>query len=192
MAPGLTLTRPLVEAKAEAYAAREGLFAVEDEQLETLPAALAAGDYGWRDVEWVVRWTYRRYLGAYPDDRRRAVESAFGENDFEAVRAALATARSAAGPDEALAALTGLSGVDVPVASALLMFLDPAAYLVVGEREWTVLHEAGELDDPAPDPVTAADYARYLESCRAVADRLDCSLWALSRALWRLWADRHA
>jgi len=185
------LTRSLVEAKAEEYAAVEGLHAVEDEQLETLPAALAAGDYGWRDVEWVVRWTYRRYLGAYPDDRRRAVESAFGENGFEAVRDALAAAGAADTPAEALDALTDLAGVDVVVASALLMFLDPAAYLVGGDREWTVLHEAGELDGPFPEPVTAADYRRYLETARAVADRLDCPLWTLYRALWRLWVDRH-
>jgi hypothetical protein len=89
------LTRSTVEAKAEEYREREPLYPVEAEQVETLPAAFAAGEFGWRDAAWVVRWYYRRYLGAYPDADRRAAEEAFGENDFETVKRVLVDAAGA-------------------------------------------------------------------------------------------------
>ncbi|MFB6353851.1 MAG: hypothetical protein ABEJ92_07165 [Halobacteriales archaeon] len=185
----MELTRSLVESKAEEYAAEEPLYAVEAEQVRGLPAAFATGDFGWRDAEWVVRWHYRRYLGAIPNDRRRAAEGAFGENEYEAVQDALVAAAGAADPLDALDDLTALSGVDVPVASAFLLFLDPEANLVVGEREWTVLHAAGELEGSQPDPIGPADYGEFLDAGRAVGDRLDVSMWTLYRALWRLWKD---
>lgn len=183
----MDLTRELVEAKAEEYAAEEPLYAVEVEQIETFGDAVAAGDFGWRDAEWVVQWCYRRYLGAFPDRRRRALEAAYGENDFGAVRDALEAALDAAGPADAVGRLTGLSGVDVPVASAFLLFLRPASYIVVGDREWTVLHAAGEIDAPFSEPVAVADYEAYLDRCRSVGERFDCSMWTLYRAFWRLW-----
>lgn len=187
----MALTRDLVEAKAEEYAAEEPLYAVEVEQIETLSDAVVAGDYGWRDAEWVVQWYYRRYLGAFPDRRRRGLEAAYAENDFEAVRDALEAARSADEPLEAVAPLTGLSGVGVSVASAFLMFLDPESYIVVGEREWSALLDAGETDDPFPEPVAVSDYVGYLETCRAIGERVDCSMWRLYMALWRLWKAGH-
>lgn len=182
----MELTSSLIEAEAEAYAAEEPLYTVETEQLETFRSAVASGRYGWRDAEWVVQWYYRRHLGAYPDRRRRAGEDAYGENDFEAVRAALSDAVSADDPAEALDRLTDLSGVDAGVASAFLMYLDPDGSIVVGDREWSVLHEAEELPGPVPSPITTADYARYLDTCRALGDRVGCSMWTLYRALWRL------
>lgn len=182
----MELTRERVEAAAEAYAAEEPLFAVEDEQLEGLPGAFVADEYGWRDAEWVVRWHFRRHLGSYPDDRRRAAEDAFGENDFEAVREAITAALAADEVGAAVDALTDLHGVDVPVASAFLQFLDPARFVVVGEREWGVLHDAGELDGPYPDPPAAGDYRGYLAACRDVADRLGVAPVTFHRALWRL------
>lgn len=182
----MELTPSLVRERAEAYADEEPLYAVEAEQVETLPGAFASGEFGWRDAAWVVRWYYRRYLGAYPDRRRREAEAAFGENDLETIRAAVADAIEAPDVAATLDRLTDLAGVDVPEASAFLQFLDPDAYLVVGDREWAVLRAAGELEGAYPDPPTAADYERYLDAARGVADRLDCDLWTLYRALWRL------
>jgi hypothetical protein len=185
----MELTGSLVASKAEEYAEEEPLYAVEAEQIDGLPDALAAGEFGWRDAEWVVQWYYRRSLGAFPNDRRRAREDAYGANGYEAVRAAIRAA-SVAGPAvEQLEALTALAGVDVPVASAFLMFLDPERNIVVGDREWAVLQRAGELDEPVPEPITTADYEAYLGVCRALGDRFDCSMWTLYRALWRLWKD---
>ncbi|MDZ7701569.1 MAG: hypothetical protein U5J98_05595 [Halobacteriales archaeon] len=185
----MTLTRAAVEEAAAAYAESEPLYTVEAEEIEGLGPALASGEFGWRDAEWVVQWYYRRRLGEVPNRERREREAAYDENDYEAVRDALAAAAGADDDLEALDALTGLAGVDVGVASAFLLFLDPEQYLVVSDREWRALAAAGELDGPVPDPLTPEDYGAYLEAARAVADRLDCTLWTLYRALWRLGAE---
>lgn len=185
----MPLTQSVVARQAAAYAEEEPLYAVEAEEIEGLGDALASGDFGWRDAEWVVQWYYRRRLGAFPDDERRARESAYGENDYEAVRDALA---AAAGVDDTLSALdrlTELSGVDVGVGSAFLLFLDPEENIVVSDREWRALTAAGELDVSVPEPITRADYGRYLDVCRSLGERFGCSMWTLYRALWRLGAD---
>ena len=185
----MELTRERVEARAAEYAEEEPLYVVEDEELSGLPSALAAGEYGRRDVEWVVQWFYRRYLGDYPDRGRREGESAYRENDFEAVRDAVAGAIEADGLAEKVDALTDLSGVDVPVASAFLQFVDPGRFVVLGPREWSALVEAGELDRPYPDEPSVEDYAAYLEACRDVAERTGCDLVPVQRTLWRLARD---
>ena len=175
-----------VETAVEVYPDRQPLAAVEREHLELLPKAFAEGDFGWRDAEWVVQWYYRRFLGAFPDDRRRAREGAYGENDYEAVQAAIDGAVEADGAAAKLQHLTALSGVGVEVGSAFLQFIEPEAFLVVSHREWGVLHAAGELEAAYPEPPTAADYERYLDACRAVSDRCDRDAWAVYRALWVL------
>ncbi|MFC6716749.1 hypothetical protein ACFQGT_17150 [Natrialbaceae archaeon GCM10025810] len=186
----MNLTRSLVEAKADEYREREPLYPVEREAVETLPRALETGEYGRRDVEWVVQWYYRRFLGAVANAERRDREAAFRRNAFEDVREAIGDVATTDDPGRRIDRLTDLEGVDVPVASAFAFFADPERSIVVGEREWTVLSECGELDDPYPDPPSVAAYERYLETCRSLADRLECDAWTLYRALWRLWKDR--
>lgn len=183
----VNLTRSTVEAKAKEYQQREPLYPVEQEQVETLPKAFAEGEFGWRDAEWVVRWYYRRLLGEFPDAERRTVEDRFGRNDFETVKRVVDDAVTATSVAERLDRLTDLEAVDVPVASAFLLFVDPEEYVVVGSREWEMLREAGELSLPYPDSPSTAEYETYLEKCRSLADRFDCDAWTLYRALWRLW-----
>jgi hypothetical protein len=186
----MALTRDLVETKAAEYADEEPLYIVEAQELDGLPSALASGDYVRRDVEWVVQWFYRRYLGDYPDRSRRAGESAYRQNDFEAVRDAIAGAVAADGLAGRVHSLTDLSGVDVPVASAFLQFIDPHRFVVLGPLEWSALVEVGALDDPYPDDPDVDDYETYLEACRSAAQRFDCDLVSVQRALWRLSRDR--
>lgn len=186
----MELTRSLVRAKAREYLEAEPLSDVERMHLEMLPHTFAGGEYGRRDVEWVVQWYYRRFLGAYPDAERRTAEEAFRRNDFEAVLEALAACVETDDTAERLTRLTALDGVDVPVASAFLAFAFPDRYVVVGEREWTVLHRAGELPDPYPDPPPVRAYLTFDGVCRALVDRFDVDPWTLYRALWRLGADR--
>ena len=174
-----------IESLAETYAESEPLYGVEAEHIETLPAAFAAGEYGWRDVVWIVRWHYRRFLGDYPDADRRDAEAAFEQNDFEDVRSAIGGAVGAETVRNALESLRSLGGVDIPVASAMLFFIHPEAYLVVGERAWTALETAEELSASYPDLLTVNAYERYLGACRTVAERCGCDLWTLYRALWR-------
>lgn len=186
----MDLTRDLVETKAAEYAEAEPLYVVEAQELEGLPSALSDGDYGRRDAEWVVQWFYRRYLGDYPDRSRRDDESAYRTNDFEAVRDAIAGAIAADGLAEKIHALTDLSGVDVPVASAFLQFIDPQRFVVLGPLEWSALVEAGALNRSYPAEPGVDDYQTYLATCRSVAQRLDCELVSVQRALWRLSRER--
>lgn len=182
----MELTRSLVEEKAAEYERVEPLVERERDHLETFPEAFETGDYGWKDAEWVVRWYFRRYLGAYPDERRRETEDAYANNDFDDVRDTIAAVREADDAETALRELTTLSGVDVRVASAFLQFLDPTSYVVVDDRAWHALFEADELEEPYPGPPSPAEYLQYLSTCRTLADRFDCSLLELHRALWRL------
>lgn len=186
----MDLTPELVASRAAAYEEVQPLSAVEAEHAKILPGMLADGEFGWRDAEWVVQWYFRRFLGAYPDAERRAVEDAFNKNSYEAVRDALADAAATKNAAAKLDRLTQLTGVDVPVGSAFLQFLDPEAYIVCSAREWAPLQAAGELDGAYPDPLSIAAYERYLVTCRTVADRCDCSLGTLYRALWTLGGDR--
>ncbi len=185
----MTLTRSLVISKAKEYREHEPLYPVEQESIETLPAAFRAGEFGWRDVEWVIRWTGRRFLGAIPNATRRKRETAFDRNSFEEVRDAIVAATKAPDPADRIDQLTALEGVDVPVASAILLFVDPDTCIVIGEREWTVLFEHGHLDDPYPEPPSRSNYETYLDTCRSLTDQLDCDMWTLYRACWRLWDE---
>lgn len=185
----MDLTTSLVESKAAEYDQFQPLSAVEQEHREILPAMLTGGDFGWRDAEWVVQWYFRRYLGAYPDDRRRAVEESFGDNTYEDVRDAFATVADSASVEDRLSALRSLDGVDVRVGSAFLFFIDPDEHVVVGDREWQALHAAGHLADPYPDPPSVGEYLDFNDVCLGLADRFDVDTWTLYRALWRLGSE---
>lgn len=186
----MTLTRSRIVERAEEYTEEEPLYPVEEEAIETYPAAFAEGEFGWRDAEWVVQWHYRRFFGAYPDDRRREGEERFGENDRGAVREAVLGVANAEGLEERVDRLLELEGVDLYVASAFFQFIDPERYVAVDGLTWGALHETGELDDPRPDPVTLDEYRTFLDACRRVADEADVDLWTLYRALWRIGKDQ--
>lgn len=182
----MELTPDLVSRKAEEYEDEEPLYAVEAEHIETLPDAFGSGDYGWRDAMWVVQWHYRRYLGEYPDSRRRSAEKSFESNDFDAVHEAIATAVATDNLGDRIGVLTDLEGVDVPVASAFLMFIDPEQFIVIGDREWRVLADAGRVPPEVPERFSTDDYRTYLRACRSRCEAGGYSMWSLYRAIWRL------
>ncbi len=183
----MDLTRSVVETHAGEYRQEEPLFSVEQEAIDIFPGMFAEGEFGFRDAEWVVMWYYRRYLGEFSHAKRQSVEAEFGDNDFETIREAVEAVVASSDPKANVERLTDLAGVDVPVATGFLMFIDPESYVVIGEREWGVLQEAGVLSTPYPDPPSAAEYVTYLDRCRDLADRFECDLWTLYMALWRLW-----
>ncbi|MFU8866964.1 hypothetical protein [Natronococcus sp.] len=182
----MVLSPETVAALADEYPDEQPLAAVEDEHRELLPATLAEGSYGWRDVEWIVQWYFRRFLGRFPDAERRAAEERFGDNEYEDLETALEGAVEAETTPAKLESLTNLAGVDVSVGTAFLQFLEPERYLVMSAREWGVLRERGEFEEPYPDEPSVEDYERYLERCRTIADRCDCELRDCYRALWLL------
>lgn len=185
----MELTPATVAAKADEYRDEEPLYPVEQEQIEGLPDAFASGEFGWRDAEWVVRWYYRRHLGGISHEERRAAEKRFGRNEFETVERVIDDVTALSDTAERVSRLTTLEGVDVPVASAYLLFVDPASYIVVGEREVDVLDTADRLPDAYSTYASIDGYETYLETCRSVADDAECDMWTLYRALWRLSAE---
>lgn len=175
---------------AAAYARTEPFAGVESTAFETVPAAVRAGDLRWRDAEWMVRWYYRRHLSSRYNRRRGRVESAFRENDWPAVRAAIESTVTIDEPAERVAALLPLAGVDVGVATGMLYFVDPARDIVMGEPEWLGLGavEGGEF--APPETLSPATYVDYRARCTSLAGELDVDLITLQRALWRLGVDR--
>ncbi|GGI94206.1 hypothetical protein GCM10008995_00510 [Halobellus salinus] len=184
--PSVNLTTDIVAEHTQTYPEVQPFSMVEDEHRELLPDMFEGGDYGWRDAEWVVQWYGRRFFGGFSDRDRRALEAAYNDNDYEDVHDAIGAAVDAEDAVGMLSHLTDLAGVDVPIGSAFCQFIDPDNYVVIDERQWGLLREAGELDADYPDPPTIEAYERYLATYRAVADRCECSLWDLYRALWVL------
>jgi hypothetical protein len=182
----MDLTRALVEQSATEYERDAPFYTVEQESIETLPAAFENGEFGRRDAIWVVEWYYRRELGAVSNRERRAREDEFEENDRREIKQGVVDAANADMLDDAIDSLTALSSVDIPVASAFLFFIDPDRYLVVSGTEWGVLHDADHLSEPYPDPPTLDQYKEYLDVCQGLADRFDCDLWTLYQALRQL------
>lgn len=182
----MELTRSLVEKKAQEHRKVEPLYTTEQDHVEMLSEAFKGEEYGWRDVEWVVQWYFRRYLGMYPGDERRATEESVRENDFGAVKDVLGSVVEQRLVAEQLNRLTTLVGVDIPVASGFLISMFPDQYLVVGDREWRTLREANKIEQSYPDTLTIDDYHRYHEIYRDLADRFNVDAWTLYRALWRL------
>ncbi|MCL9817152.1 hypothetical protein [Natronocalculus amylovorans] len=176
-----------IDRYVEQYQAVEPLYPVESEAIETLPTALQTGEYGWKDTEWIVQWCFRRYLGDYPDTDRRRIEDAFATESFELVHTAISTAADTDDLHTAADALTALSGVDIYVASALLFFISPEQYLVIGPREWEVLSESGFLDRTYPASLTIDAYQEYLTACTQLATETDRSFWECYMGLWQCW-----
>ncbi|MUW15512.1 hypothetical protein GJ633_13395 [Halorubrum sp. CBA1125] len=196
----MELTEGSIRERAREYAANEPLYDVERQHVATLPETLAGGEYGRRDVQWVVRWYFRRYLGDYPDRERREAEDAFADNDFGEVLDVLGTVASEVTGEEespvtgedldaALATLTDLDGVDVPVATAFLQFLDPERFVAMDPRTWDALAATGALDGPYPESPSPEVYRRFDRACRSVMDRTAVDAWTLYRALWRAAPD---
>jgi len=78
----------------------------------------------------------------------------------------------------AVAVLTGLNGVQVPVASAILTAIDPKRFTIIDFR---ALEALGVLQ-----PVISINfYLEYLEECRRLAGKNGVSLRTLDRALWQ-------
>jgi hypothetical protein len=180
----MELTADTIEELVAEYPEYQPFSTVEDEHVDLLPETFASGDYGWRDAEWVVQWYGRRFLSGMPNADRRELEAAYDENEYEAVHDAIGAAVEAEDADGMLSSLTELAGVDVAIGSAFCQFIDPDRYVVIDSRQWGVLRDLGELDGDYPDPPSVDDYETYLSAHRALAERCECSLWELYRALW--------
>jgi hypothetical protein len=107
-------------------------------------------------------------------------------NSGPAVRRALAAACRARGERSRIEALMALSGVGVPVASAILTLLDPRRYGVLDIRVWQLLYAMRVVGRrPSGRGFTPADWEEYLLALRREAARLGATVRAVELSLFR-------
>lgn len=168
--------------RAAEYGDREAFAVVENERLETMPEAFRNGTYLWKDCEWIVRWYSRRSL----DGHLNPAEETFRQNRMERVEVAIELAVEAKRTIDKLDALLTLEGIDVPIASAFLQFMDPKAYAAISNPCWRALVDADILSGAYPEIVGLKDYDRFLGACRELAGDAEMPVFAVGRALWRI------
>jgi hypothetical protein len=110
----------------------------------------------------------------------------YARNSPARVRATLEAALQARDEARKLAALTGLVGVSVPVASAILTLLDPRRYGVLDIRVWQILFAMGVVTRrPSGRGFTAGDWLAYLVALRREAARLGAPVRAVEYSLFK-------
>jgi hypothetical protein len=103
-------------------------------------------------------------------------------NTHEEIADALKLAIDAKAERSAISVLTGLSGVDVPVASAILTAIKPDKYTVIDFRG---LEAAGSTSNDR----SVTYYLSYLDCCRRLAAQYHVTLRDLDRAMWQ-WSSK--
>ena len=170
--------RRVLEQKEALYAKTEDLYEDEIEQLESLPTAFEEGTWSQEDVEWILEWK----TGVFTKPTLRH----FRKNEDAVVQEHIENAVHESNIRTKVESLTSLSGVGVPVASAILLFINPDRFTVIDERAWRVLYETGYLPQELSDDPTVEEYLMYLGACWALANEYDVSLRTLDMALWAL------
>jgi hypothetical protein len=105
-------------------------------------------------------------------------------NTDEEIADALKLAIAANTDRAAVAVLMGLSGVQVPVASAILTAIDPERITIIDFRP----SEALNVIQPS---INIGVYLSYLDKCRELAKENNVPLRTLDRALWQ-WSKENA
>lgn len=129
-------------------------------------------------MEWVIEWK----VGVLTKPTLKHLR----KNHEEEIRAKIEEAVHESSIRSKVDALTSLSGIGVPVASAILLFINPNRFTVIDERAWNVLQETGYLAQELSDDPTVEEYLLYLGACWALANEYDVSLRTLDTALWAL------
>jgi hypothetical protein len=97
-------------------------------------------------------------------------------NSSARIRAVSRAVLSTRSEPRRMALLTELSGVGVPMASAILTLIDPARYGVLDIRAWQILFAIGSVDaNRRGQGFTIAQWERYLTALRHHARRLHVS-----------------
>jgi hypothetical protein len=128
---------------------------------------IAAGEYSRANLSTIFKWK---------TGGRGAVRLA--KNTDEEIADSLRLALDAITDRCAIAVLTGLCGVHVPVASAIMTVLKPKTYTIIDYRALEALSYVGNYH-------SIEFYLLYLLFCRQLARRLGIDLRRLDRALWQ-------
>ena len=137
---------------------------------EVGPRVRKRGCYDRNDLLTVGRWKSVRVL------------SRLESNTDEMIHDITRTALAAPEPIQHLV-LTLLNGVQVPVASSLLMVWQPNVHTVIDVRAVKSLVANGEIADPAPK--LYPPYIKYLSVCKEISRRCCRSLRTVDRALYQ-------
>ncbi|MFT4905161.1 MAG: hypothetical protein ACI8UR_001732 [Natronomonas sp.] len=160
------------------YPEKEDMYEEEVAQLESLPTAFEEGEWSREDLEWIIEWKVGVFL--------KPVLRNLRENDDEEVRTRIEEAVHETSIRFKAKALTSLKGIGVPVASAILLFVNPNRFTVIDERAWDVLQQTGYLSQELSEDPTVDEYLIYLGACWTLANEYDVCLRTLDRALWVL------
>jgi hypothetical protein len=146
----------------------------EDDEAFAAGQNIAKGDYSIRNLKTIVEWKSARIAGLIeknaPEDVAKALK--FAANPRTSERSAIDT-------------LCRLTGIGIPVASAILTMVYPTKYTVIDFR---ALEALGIKDGRGEDTIDY--YLEYLNACRALARKHNVSLRTLDRALWQWSKER--
>jgi len=178
--PLMTLSQQLLEEKANDY--EEPLYQEELDRLDSLPGKFESDDWTNDDLEWIITWKVGKAF-------EKPVLRHFRSNPDDRISDAIETAVTARAVGDKVDALTSIKGVGVPVASAILLFIDPDRFTVIDERAWRALREMEYIDRELSEVPTIEEYVLYLGACRSLANEYEVDLRTLDRALWTLGVD---
>ena len=151
-----------IDALAERYGASQ-----DDDALLAGKRIASGEDYSRDNLKVIVDWK---------SPRREAL---IDDNKDDHIEIALKFAAAPSTPEAmAVAVLTALHGVGIPMASAILTAINPDRYTVLDFR---ALESLGVMNWPD----TVEFYVHYLEACRELAAKHGKSLRNLDRALWQ-------
>ena len=170
----MSLNQDLILDNAQKYTeiVPDDQYREEQKQLNNLPVIFKNRMWTWDDLEWIVRWKTPRSIGY------------FERNDRDTVDEVIHNVLETSSLQQKVGILIELSGIQVKMASAFLLFMDPEEYTVMDWRAADVLHDEGYLQSSVSDDPSADEYEKYVQTCRSVADQFEVDLRTLDRALW--------
>jgi hypothetical protein len=171
-----------IQQLAEQYWEKSG---EKEQQLEReafeAGAAIRSGEYSLANLETIVRWK-----------SERVVHYLIGNSEAMIRRVLAVAASPETSTRDAINALTGLRGIDLPIASAILTAIAPERYAVLDFRALEALGHARHNVDFYLEYLA---FCKHLADCRIVNAQPDLpgptALHALERALWE-WSRNHA
>jgi hypothetical protein len=147
-------------------------YRLEDEEAMASGKRIARGEYTRRNLQAIFEWK----TGGRGKSRLQV-------NTDEEIEDALRTAVQAKAERTAVAVLSGLYGVEIPVASAVLTAIAPDRYTIIDYRALEALGETRTWH-------TIDGYLAYLACCRKLARENGVTLRELDRALWQWSVER--
>ena len=112
-------------------------------------------------------------------------------NNHHRVRAATAAALATRDEEARLGALLQLKGVSVPMASAILMFLDPRRYGVIDIRAWQLLNAVGAVSENEKGTnFTLKHWLQFLRILRDLSSRLGVTAREIELTLFNVHRER--